>query len=58
MNQKNPTRATPQRDEREPLGDRGDGDKAWSPEQGEQGISNRVGDEDPDAEKATDPSKD
>jgi hypothetical protein len=37
------------------LGERG---KTWSPEQGEQGISNRVGDEDPEAEDASDPSKD
>ena len=32
----------------EPFGDRGKGDKTWSPEQGEQGISNRVGDEEPE----------
>ena len=42
----------------EPLGDRGERGKTWSPEQGEQGISNRAGDEDPDAEDVTDPSKD
>lgn len=39
-----------------PLGDRGHGDKTWTPPEGEQGISNRVEDEDPDAD--TDPSKD
>ena len=38
----------------EPYGDRGKGDKTWSPEQGEQGISNRVGDEDPTAERDSD----
>jgi hypothetical protein len=49
MNQKNPNSNTPQQDENDPLGDRGDGDRTWSPEQGEQGISNRVGDENPEA---------
>ena len=32
-------------DAERPFGDRGKGDKTWSPEEGEQGISNRVGDE-------------
>jgi hypothetical protein len=34
----------------EPLGERGHGDRTWTPEPGEQGISNRVGDEEPAAE--------
>ena len=59
MDNKNPNRGTPQQgDESEPLGDRGERGKTWSPEQGEQGISNRVTDEDPDAEDVSDPSKD
>ena len=33
----------------EPLGDRGDGRHTWQPPEGEQGISNRPGDEEPDA---------
>ncbi len=32
----------------EPLGDRGQGDTSWTPDSGEQGISNRAGDEDAD----------
>ena len=54
----NPSANVPARSPDEPLGDRGQGDKTWSPAQGEQGISNRVMDEDPDAEDETDPSKD
>jgi hypothetical protein len=46
----------PEQDPDEPLGDRGNGDKTWSPEEGNQGISNRVGDE--DAEDGNDSSKD
>ena len=54
-------------DAERPLGDRGKGDKTWSPEEGEQGISNRIGDEDLDAaedvegfdeDEGEDPSKD
>jgi hypothetical protein len=52
--QKNPTANLPAQERDEPLGDRGKGDKSWSPEPGEQGISNRIGDEGtdtgPDAE--------
>ena len=58
MDNKQPNRTAPQRDESEPLGDLGERGKTWSPEQGEQGISNRVADEDPEAENPTDPSKD
>ena len=42
---KNPDKNVPEPEPNEPLGDRGKGDKTWSPEQGEQGISNRIGDE-------------
>ena len=35
----------PEQDSNEPLGDRGEGDKSWKPERGEQGISNRPDDE-------------
>jgi hypothetical protein len=49
----------PEQEPNEPLGDRGQGDKTWSPEQGKQGISNRPGDEDDvKTEDADDPSKD
>jgi hypothetical protein len=58
MDKKNPNRGAPQGDESEPLGDLGERGETWSPEQGEQGISNRVGDKDPEAEDASDPSKD
>ena len=58
MDNNQPNRTPPQGDESEPLGDLGERGKTWSPEQGEQGISNRAGDEDPEAENATDPSKD
>jgi hypothetical protein len=54
----NPSANVPAQSPEEPLGDRGGGDKTWSPAQGEQGISNRVTDEDPEAEDETDPSKD
>ena len=43
-----PSANVPQQNPDEPLGDRGNGDKTWSPEQDEQGISNRVGDEQTD----------
>ena len=58
MDNKHPQRPAPQGEESEPLGDLGERGKTWSPEQHEQGISNRVGDEDPEAEHPTDPSKD
>ena len=45
MNRQNPNAGSPQQDDTEPLGDRGRGDETWSPEQDEQGISNREGDE-------------
>ena len=53
MNNKhhNPDSNTPEQKPNEPLGDRGKGDKTWSPEQGEQGISNRVGDDDAEPEQ-------
>jgi hypothetical protein len=50
MQEKTPSANVPRQDAEEPLGDRGKGEKTWSPEQGEQGISNRVGDEEPDPE--------
>ena len=53
MSKRNPTAAVLAPLAAEPLGDRGHGDKTWTPEPGEQGISNRVGDEEPAAE--TDP---
>jgi hypothetical protein len=49
MSNKTPTANVPNQGPDEPRGDRGQGDRTWSPEQGEQGISNRVGDEDPTA---------
>jgi hypothetical protein len=45
MNRQNPSAGSPQQGDSEPLGDRGRGDKTWSPEQDEQGISNREGDQ-------------
>ena len=44
-NTKTPSANLPKQDPDEPLGDRGGGDKTWSPDSGEQGISNRVDDE-------------
>ena len=60
MNDKkrNPSGNVPTQLPQEPLGDRGQRDKTWTPAEGEQGISNRVMDEDPEAETNTDPSKD
>jgi hypothetical protein len=58
MNNARANNAAPQGDESEPLGDLGKRGETSSPEQDEQGISNRVRDEDPEAEEATDPSKD
>jgi hypothetical protein len=40
----NPNANVPEQDPEEPLGDRGRGDKTWSPPADEQGISNRPGD--------------
>ena len=54
MSEENPSANVPKQGAAEPLGDRGHGDKTWTPEPGEQGISNRVGDEEPSAE--TDPT--
>jgi hypothetical protein len=42
----NPGANVPKQPADEPRGDRGSGDKTWSPDDGEQGISNRVEDED------------
>ena len=53
-----PNRKAPQSDESEPLGELGERGKTWSPEQGEQGISNRVADEDPEDQDVSDPGKD
>lgn len=56
----NPNANVPEQEPSEPLGDRGQGDKTWSPEQGKQGISNRPDDEDQaqEPEEPTDASKD
>jgi hypothetical protein len=51
MNTQSPTANSADQRREEPLGDRGNGDRSWTPEEGEQGISNRVGDEAPDAER-------
>ena len=47
MNQKytNPSANVPAHDEDEPRGDRARGDRIWTSDQGEQGISNRPDDE-------------
>ena len=50
MSEQNPSANVPKQGAAEPLGDRGKGDKTWTPEAGEQGISNRVGDEEPGQE--------
>ena len=51
MSQQSPTANGPgQQGPEQPLGDRGQGDKTWSPDQGEQGISNRADDEESDSE--------
>ena len=41
----NPNANVPEQKPDEPRGDRGRGDKTWTPKPGEQGISNRPGDE-------------
>ena len=62
--QTNPNANVPEQEPNRPLGDRGQGDKTWSPEQGKQGISNRPDDQDQDQdqdqepEESTDASKD
>jgi hypothetical protein len=45
MTNENPNQGAPQGGKIEPLGDLGERGKTWSPAQGEQGISNRAGDE-------------
>ncbi len=47
MNHKDtsPSVNVPAQGSQEPLGDRGQGDKTWTPERGEHGISNRPDDE-------------
>ena len=57
MNSKytNPSANVPDQDSDEPLGDRGQGDKTWSPEEGKQGISNRPDDTDQDVPGTTEP---
>jgi hypothetical protein len=46
----NPSANVPKQQPDAPLGDRGR-EKTWEPPTGEQGISNREGDEDPDQER-------
>jgi hypothetical protein len=41
----NPGANIPRQRDEEPRGDRGQGDKTWAPDPGEQGISNRPDDE-------------
>jgi hypothetical protein len=41
----NPSANVPSPSKDEPFGDHGRGDKTWTPEEGEQGISNRPDDE-------------
>jgi hypothetical protein len=50
MSDQNPSAHVPEQGPADPLGDRGHGDKTWTPEPGEQGISNRVNDEEPGSE--------
>ena len=40
-----PNTNVPRNSPLDPLGDRGQGDRTWTPEEGEQGISNRPDDE-------------
>ena len=56
MNSKhtNPNANVPEQRSDEPLGDRGQGDKTWSPDQGTQGISNRPDDQDEDQHDSAD----
>jgi hypothetical protein len=46
----NPSANVPKQQPDAPRGDRGE-DKTWEPTKGEQGISNREDDEDPEAEE-------
>jgi hypothetical protein len=46
INETNPGANIPKQPPDAPLGDRGGDDKTWEPPPGEQGISNREGDED------------
>ena len=48
----NPGANSPKQQPNAPLGDRGD-DKSWEPPEGEQGVSNRNGDERENAEERT-----
>ena len=52
-----PSAAAPDLPE-EPLSGRGRDHNAWTPAEGDQGLENRVIEEDPEAEAETDPSKD
>jgi hypothetical protein len=52
--EKNPSANVPTTLPEAPPGDGGEGEKTWSPTQGD----HRVMDEDPEAEAETDPSKD
>ena len=45
MTTRSTSAAGPRQRPDEPLGDRGQGDKTWTPDPGEQGISNRADDE-------------
>ncbi len=47
-----------EQDRNEPLGDRGQGDKTWTPPAGEQGLSNRADDDDADQEQNEDDATD
>jgi len=51
IKQTNPSANIPKQSDNAPLGDRGN-EKTWEPPQGEQGISNREGDEDSDERKS------
>jgi hypothetical protein len=59
MSNQSPTANSQGQGPEEPFGDRGKGDKTWKPDEGEQGISNRIGDQDPepkvDKGRKTDP---
>ena len=49
--QKNPSSNVPAQSQNQPLGDRGMDGRTWTPPKGEQGISNRQGDEDEESAK-------
>jgi hypothetical protein len=53
----NPSASVPAQTDEEPKGDRGRGDKTWTPPADEQGISNRPGDEAEPLEGGTAPQR-